>query len=136
MNDESFVGVVLNNASRYDIGTLEKIIHGLNDNIAGWRWGKPPGLKVGTNIEAILFDAPSFVQYGTVVRLSPKGCKIESPGSCRAACASNVSSHVRDRLWSKRRRLGNATLHGLRYNDNMLCMIDQSLHVATLAIRT
>lgn len=81
MNDESFVGFVLNNASRYDIETLEKIIHGLNDNIASRRWGKPPGLNVGSNIEAILFDAPTFVQYGTVVRLSPKGCKIESPRS-------------------------------------------------------
>jgi len=81
MNDESFVGFVVNNASRYDIETLEKIIHSLNDNIAGRRWGKPSGLKVGSNIEAILFEAPNFVQYGTVVRMSPKGCKIESPRS-------------------------------------------------------
>lgn len=81
MNDESFIGLVLNKASRYDIETLEKIIHGLNDNIASRRWGKPPGLKVGSNIEAILFEAPSFVQYGTVVRMSPKGCKIESARS-------------------------------------------------------
>ena len=72
MNDESFVGFVLNNASRYDIETLEKIIQGLSDNIASRRWGKPPGLKVGSNVEAILFDTPSFVQYGSVVRLSPK----------------------------------------------------------------
>ena len=81
MNDESFVGFVLNNASRYEIETLEKIIHGLNDNIASRRWGKPPGLKVGSTIEAILFDAPNFVHYGTVVSLSPKGCKIKSPRS-------------------------------------------------------
>lgn len=81
MDDETFVAFVLNSAIRYNIETLEKLVHGLNDHIAGRRWGKPEGLAIGINIEAIPFDTPSFVQYGTIVSMSPKGCKIETPGS-------------------------------------------------------
>lgn len=80
MDDGAFAAYVINNAPRYEIETLERIVKSLNENIAGRRWGKPAGLEVGSKVAATMFDAP-FTEYGEVVSLTPKGCTIESPGS-------------------------------------------------------
>jgi hypothetical protein len=80
MNEEAFVAYVLNNAPRYELEALEKIISGLSDNIASRRWGKPADLKVGSKVEATMFDVP-YVQYGEVVSMTAKSCMIETPGS-------------------------------------------------------
>jgi|GEM_PF-6678694 len=55
MNDDAFLAFILNSTPRYEIETLEKIVEGLNHNIASRRWGTPSGLLVGSNVEATLF---------------------------------------------------------------------------------
>jgi hypothetical protein len=86
MHDEAFAAYVLSNAPRYEIETLEKIARGLSDHIASRRWGKPEALKVGSKIEATMFDAP-ITQYGEIVALLPKSCKIR-------ACESEYISRI------------------------------------------
>jgi len=86
MEEEAFVAYVLSNAPRYEIEALEKIVDGLRDNIASRRWGKPVGLRVGSNIEATNFDT-SFREYGTVVGMSESACIIE-------AAASDLKSRI------------------------------------------
>lgn len=80
MDDDAFAVYVLNNAPRYAVETLEKIVHGLQNNITSRRWGKPSDLEIGSNIEATRFDFP-MREYGTVVSMRPKGCTIEPPES-------------------------------------------------------
>ncbi len=80
MDDQAFAAYVLTNAPRYEIETLEKIIKGLNDNVASRRWGKPLDLQIESHIEATIFGT-SYAQYGTVTRISEKACTIEPVGS-------------------------------------------------------
>jgi hypothetical protein len=56
MDDEAFTAYVINNAPRYELETLERIVKGLNDNIASRRWGRPAGLKIGIKVAATMFD--------------------------------------------------------------------------------
>jgi hypothetical protein len=80
VDDETFLAFIRNSAATYDLETLEKAVKSLNDNIASRRWGKPPGLEIGSNIAAVDFDG--FVGwYGTVIRMTGKGCIIEPPAS-------------------------------------------------------
>jgi hypothetical protein len=82
MNEDAFVALVVNNAPRYEIEVLEKIIRELTNQIASRRWGKPAGLTIGSKVEATMFDT-NWVQYGAVVSLSPKSCTIEDPDDAR-----------------------------------------------------
>jgi hypothetical protein len=80
MDDETFLAFVRNSAAKYDLETLEKAVKALSDNIAGRRWGRPPGLEVGCHVAAVHFDG-YFGWYGTVIRLTGQGCIIEPPAS-------------------------------------------------------
>jgi hypothetical protein len=72
MDDEMFLAFIRNNAPKYDLETLDKALKMLNDNIATRRWGKPPGLEVGSHVGAVDFDG--FIGwYGTVIRMTGKG---------------------------------------------------------------
>ena len=80
MDDETFLAFIRNSVATYDFETLEAAVKALHDNIASRRWGKPPRLEVGSNVAAVDFDG--FVSwYGTVIRMTGKGCIIESPAT-------------------------------------------------------
>jgi hypothetical protein len=64
MDDAAFVAYVLNNAPRYEIESLEKIVIGLNSNIASRRWG--PRFELVSEI-AFVSQMPS-----AVFRIHPK----------------------------------------------------------------
>jgi hypothetical protein len=80
MDHETFLAFIRNSAPKYDIETLDKAVKMLRDNIASRRWGQPPGLEVGSHVAAVDFDG-SIGWYGTVIRMTGKGCIIESPAS-------------------------------------------------------
>jgi hypothetical protein len=80
VDDDAFAAYVINNAPRYEIETLERILKAMRDNIASRRWGKPAGLEIGSKVAATMFDVP-FTEYGEVVSMTPKACTIESPSS-------------------------------------------------------
>ncbi|HVR46914.1 MAG TPA: hypothetical protein VMT95_09830 [Candidatus Binatia bacterium] len=80
MDDETFLAFIRNSVAAYDLETLEKAVKTLNDNIASRRWGKPPGLEVGSHVAAVDFDGV-FGWYGTVIRMTGQGCIIEPPGA-------------------------------------------------------
>jgi hypothetical protein len=79
LDEDAFAAYVINNAPRYSIEILERILKGLSDNIASRRWGKPRELEIGSKVAATMFDA-AFTEYGEVVSMTPKGCTIEAPG--------------------------------------------------------
>jgi hypothetical protein len=78
MQDETFLAFVTNNAPRCELETLEKAIKTLADNIASRRWGRPPGLEIGSRVEAVEFEG-ALGWYGTVKRFTPQGCILEPP---------------------------------------------------------
>ncbi len=80
MDDETFLAFIRNSVATYDLETLEKAVKTLNDNIASRRWGKPPGLEVGSHVAAVDFDG-IFGWYGTVIRMTGQGCIIEPPSA-------------------------------------------------------
>ena len=80
MDDETFLAFIRNSAAKYDLETLEKAVKALSDNIASRRWGRPPGLEVGSHIAAVDFDG-YFGWYGTIIRFTGQGCIIEPPAS-------------------------------------------------------
>ncbi len=80
MDDETFLAFVRNSAAKCDLETLEKAVKALSDSIASRRWGRPPGLEVGSHVAAVDFDG-CFGWYGTVIRLTGQGCIIEPPAA-------------------------------------------------------
>jgi hypothetical protein len=80
VDDDAFAAYVINNAPRYEIETLERILKGVRDNVASRRWGKPAGLEIGSKVAATMFDVP-FTEYGEVVSITSNACTIESPSS-------------------------------------------------------
>lgn len=80
MDEDTFLAFVRNSAATYDLETLEKAVKALSDNIASRRWGKPSGLEVGSRVAAVDFDG-YIGWYGTVIRMTGKGCIIEPPAS-------------------------------------------------------
>jgi hypothetical protein len=80
VDDKIFATFVKTNAARMELETLQSIVEDLREQIAQRRSGKPPGLKVGSPIEAAHLEFESYYVYGEVVRLSEKGCVVENPG--------------------------------------------------------
>lgn len=79
MDDESFLEFVKTNAQRFETETLEAIVSHVNGIIGLRRTGKPPGLVIGSAIEAIHLSHGLY-EYGEVTRLLGSSCMIQSPG--------------------------------------------------------
>ena len=67
MDDDTFLAFLANNAPACEIETLRKAVEKLNENIASRVFGKPPGLEIGSHIEAVDFRG-SWYRYGTVIK--------------------------------------------------------------------
>lgn len=78
MDDQTFLAFLTNNAPACEVETLRKAVDKLNENIAGRVFGRPPGLEVGSHVEAVDLHG-SWYRYGTVVKLRENFCIIKPP---------------------------------------------------------
>ena len=78
MDDETFLAFITNHAPWCEVETLRKAVDKLNENIASRIFGRPPGLEIGSYIEAVDLRG-SWYRYGTVVKLNDSFCIIEPP---------------------------------------------------------
>jgi hypothetical protein len=89
VDDHACAAYVINNAPRYEIETLERIVKGVRDNIASRRWGRPAGLEIGSKVAASMFDIP-FTEYGEIVSITSHACTIKSPSVASGAAAGSA----------------------------------------------
>jgi hypothetical protein len=78
MEDQTFLAFITNSAPGCEVETLRKAVDKLNENIASRVFGRPPGLELGSHIEAVDLHG-SWYRYGTVVKLRDNFCIIEPP---------------------------------------------------------
>jgi hypothetical protein len=78
VEDETFLAFICNNAPACEVETLHKAVAKLNENIASRVFGRPPGLEIGSHIEAVDLRG-NWYRYGTVVKLSDSFCLTEPP---------------------------------------------------------
>jgi hypothetical protein len=81
MDDQTFLAFIVNNAPACEVETLRNAVDELNKSIASRVFGRPPGLELGSHIEAVDFRG-TYYRYGTIVTLSDRGCVIEPPVGC------------------------------------------------------
>ncbi len=79
MDDKAFEAFVTTNAVRMELPTLQGIADHLRDLIAQKRSGRPPGLKIGSPVEAVDLRYNIYA-YGEVSRMTEKGCIINTAG--------------------------------------------------------
>jgi len=78
VEDETFLAFIANNAPGCEVETLRKAVDKLSESIASRVFGRPPGLEIGSHIEAVDLRG-TWYRYGTVVKLNDSFCVIEPP---------------------------------------------------------
>lgn len=102
MDDKAFKEFVQTHAQRFETETLMEIIEYLQGITNLRRAGKPPELKIGSNVEAIDLKYGTH-SYGEVTQVRYNACMIRSPGSSyerKIAYKKHAIRVVDDRDWS------------------------------------
>jgi len=84
MDEKQFVGFVMSEAQRHETPVLREIVDALYEIVKHRTTGKPKGLRAGSIIHAVEFGFEDYRfgnTYGEVIRVFPKSCVVQEPGS-------------------------------------------------------